>query len=243
MCRLFGYSGPEKDVTDELQQFFAGSPKHPDGWGLAAWEGDDRFIAREPCKANDSRYLNYILKSRVIPRLAIGHIRKATRGKLTLGNTHPFSRVINGKEWVLMHNGTLDITKMPEPLLYKAYGKTDSERILCLMAGVIHRGGKVKELEELIGLLSPLGKMNLLFTEGKRMFVYRNGGTLYFKQGKGEFWLSTVALDDGDWQPLEKGRLLVIRDGRVTHRSKLLHDLTKPNPKGEGVIWKTGTRN
>jgi len=240
MCQLFGFSGKKyEDITDRLEQFYQHSKSNPHGWGLACWEKPDRFIAREPIQASYSRYLRYILNSLVKAKLAIGHIRFATRGKWTLNNTHPFTRVINGREWVLAHNGTLNIKKMPEPLLYEPYGETDSERILCLLAGIIHNGGSVEEFEELIQLLSPLGKMNLLFTEGKNLYIYHNGGTLYYRSEKGDYLVATVPFEKNGWKPFPKGRLVIVRNGKEVYRSKLLHDVyTKQTG---GVVWKAQT--
>lgn len=227
MCQIFGFSAKKFiDITEDLDRFFQRSAKHPHGWGMACWEKGDRFSAKEPVRAKESRYLKYILNSCVIAKLAIGHIRFATRGKQAMKNTHPFSRVIKGKQWYLIHNGTLDIKKMPEPM-YKAYGQTDSERILCLLASVINSGGGVVDFEELITDLSPLGKMNIMFTCGRELYVYRNGGTLYRKQERGRYYVSTVPLDKGVWQPFPKGRLIAVYNGREVYRSRILHNLSK----------------
>lgn len=226
MCQLFGFSGKKyEDITDRLEQFYKRSKSNPHGWGLACWEKPDRFIAREPVQASYSRYLRYILNSRVKARLAIGHIRFATHGGWTLDNTHPFTRVINGREWVLAHNGALDIKNMPKPLLYDPYGETDSERILCLLATVIHNGGSVEEFEELIRQLSPLGKMNLLFTEGRFLYIYHNSGTLYYRSGKGNYLVTTVPFENYGWLRFPKGRLVIVQNGKEVYQSRLLHDV------------------
>ena len=39
--------------------------------------------------------------------LAIAHVRKKTRGRPALENTHPFKRTLWGRHWVFAHNGTL----------------------------------------------------------------------------------------------------------------------------------------
>ena len=39
--------------------------------------------------------------------MAVAHVRKATVGAPGLQNTHPFKRVLWGRDWVFAHNGTL----------------------------------------------------------------------------------------------------------------------------------------
>jgi glutamine amidotransferase len=69
---------------------------------------------------------NYPIKSRNV----IAHIRKATQGKITLENSHPFIRELWGRQWIFAHNGDLHHFDPPLTGRFTPIGNTDSERIL-----------------------------------------------------------------------------------------------------------------
>ncbi len=223
MCQLFGFSGKEHtDISDILKVFYGESKTNPHGWGLACYEEPGRFIAREPIRASNSRYLRYILKSRVVANLAIGHIRYATHGKHTMNNTHPFTKVIKGTEWVFAHNGILDDTRIPKKRNWKPRGETDSELAFCLLADAIDRNGaNASSILGVIRKLEPLGKLNLLFTSGRCLYAYHNGGELHCCSRPEGYYVTTKPLNGWEWEPFPCNRLIRVGGGKETYRSGL----------------------
>lgn len=229
MCRLFAYNGRKRNITWRLRTFYKGSFIHSHGWGLMVKEKFFTKVWKEPRMASKSPYLKYILDSQVKTSLAIAHIRLASRGVIAFENTHPYSRDIAGKRWTLAHNGTLDVESIPDSPLYAPYGRTDSEKLFCLLAGTIHETDcDIQAIESVIEELSPLGTLNLLFTDRERLFAYHNGGTLYLRHEDGGIFISTVPLCRKKWKPFPKGRLIIFQDGEQIYRSpRMLHDYSE----------------
>jgi predicted glutamine amidotransferase len=112
--------------------------------------------------------------------VVIAHIRKATQGKVSLANTHPFQRELWGRYWVAAHNGNLlDFT----PRLHAAFrpvGDTDSERAFCwLMQELAKAHCQVPSVEELTLTLRELlpfihrhGSFNLLLSNGQALWAH-----------------------------------------------------------------------
>ena len=68
--------------------------------------------------------------------LALSHIRRATRGPVSLANTQPFARELGGRTHVFAHNGDLPgIEKISALPLERDHpvGQTDSEYAFCAL--------------------------------------------------------------------------------------------------------------
>ncbi len=79
---------------------------HRDGWGLVCYDSSPRYLGRSPEDASsDEGYLAACdsLAGNRHASVVIGHLRKASVGAKSLGNTQPFLR---GK-WSFAHNGTI----------------------------------------------------------------------------------------------------------------------------------------
>ena len=78
------------------------SKRHPDGWGLAYYIADTPHIVKSTNTA-ESDELFKKLSGIVTSQTVLAHIRKATHGKLSLTNTHPFQY----GRWTFAHNGNI----------------------------------------------------------------------------------------------------------------------------------------
>ena len=86
---------------------------HSDGWGIAFFESDGQkpgkaarhFVDKESAATSPIAQMlrTYPIKSHNV----VAHVRKATVGKVTLENCHPFGRELWGRYWVFAHNGDL----------------------------------------------------------------------------------------------------------------------------------------
>jgi predicted glutamine amidotransferase len=111
----------------------------------------------------------------------IAHIRKATQGRVSLANCHPFVRELWGRYWVFAHNGDL---KNFTPTLdgpYRPVGTTDSELAFCyLLQQLRQRFGDslpslsdlTRELRELTRYLAGHGTFNMLLSDGSALFAH-----------------------------------------------------------------------
>ena len=141
MCELFGVSADRKiRVNEYLDAFYKHSVEHHNGWGLALLDDGLVSVEKEPVRAVDSKYLKNRLTGKIETSRCMAHIRKATVGDVSFGNTHPFVLSdFSGKKWVFVHNGTIFESAVLSPYLYVQEGSTDSERVLYYIVEWINR--------------------------------------------------------------------------------------------------------
>ncbi|MFO1079596.1 MAG: class II glutamine amidotransferase [Reyranellaceae bacterium] len=189
MCELFGLASrwPTR-ATFSLQGFAAHGglgQRSVDGWGLAAADGRDFRLYREPEPAGESAWLEFIRQHGVASSLIVSHIRHATRGQVTLANTQPFLRELGGRAHVFAHNGRLD---MIDDLFdaaaprFRPIGDTDSEMAFCLLLeslvplwqrpsapGLPERRAVV---DRFAAGMRTLGPANFLYSDGEYLFAH-----------------------------------------------------------------------
>jgi predicted glutamine amidotransferase len=187
MCELFCLSSrlPTR-VTFSLRKFAdrGGLGSHNvDGWGVAFHDGREARLYKEPEPAGDSPWLAFIQERRLPTRLLISHIRRATRGALSLANTQPFARELGGRTHLFAHNGRLegiDDRFAASKGRFRPVGDTDSELAFCLLLerlSPLWDGGAVPplaaRLAAVTGLaadLRALGPANFLYSDGEVVF-------------------------------------------------------------------------
>lgn len=148
---------------------------HMDGWGIVS------FMNRSPKLVGKSERPAYMDPSfdsavRTVPELEspnilIAHVRRASRGDISLKNTHPF--ICEGI--VFAHNGTVD--GLRSDTTRKPKGETDSERLLMLLADKFDKTGDLESalkrlIKENIRTKETYTAM-MLVSDGKRLFGYR----------------------------------------------------------------------
>ncbi|MBQ9058053.1 MAG: class II glutamine amidotransferase [Atopobiaceae bacterium] len=236
MCEIFAVSSRKAQRYDRyLSEFFSDAVKHPHGWGLCWHEGPDMELTRlfkEPVTAVESAYLDYLLNMGVESKLLIAHIRNATRGIVSYGNTHPFiANDSSGRQWVLCHNGTVFDNRLLEAFEEVQLGTTDSERIMLYLIDAIDRaqaecGSSLDEttrfelLSQQMERLSPDNKLNLAFDDGEFLYIHTNTEqpTLYVRETVDKVLVCSRPLGEG-WHEVERGRLIVYRDGERVYAS------------------------
>ncbi|MGN0037891.1 MAG: class II glutamine amidotransferase [Coriobacteriales bacterium] len=230
MCELFGYCGAqEAELSAPLAEFFSHSEEHPDGWGLAV--GGDGFlnIEKEPGQALQSSYLRNRLGAGVQAKLALGHIRFATAGSLERGNCHPFTACdATGRQWTLVHNGTILDFPQLEAFRQQQAGSTDSERfLLCLVQRVDARSAALQRplsaqercelLDELVAeVSSTANKLNILVYDGELLYAHCNcAGSLHICRLGDAVLVSTKPLSAGSWEEAPLATLGAFKEGRL----------------------------
>lgn len=188
MCELFGLSSAQPvSFTCSLRRFAAhGSIEGPnhDGWGVAAYEGRDACIIKEPAAAARSEWERFIEHHGVTSPLVIAHIRHASVGVNSFANTHPFNRELGGRRHVFAHNGDLaDIRRELPPLRgFLPIGDTDSEYAFCVLLDGLREVWMRPEppsaatrhaiVANFAAELAQLGPANFIYSDGELLFAY-----------------------------------------------------------------------
>ena len=146
MCRIFGFrsillSRVHSSLVSAENALMGQSKRHPDGWGLAYYVSDTPHLVKSTSSA-ESDELFKTLSGIVTSQTVLAHIRKATHGKISIINTHPFQY----GRWTFAHNGNVkDYNEVKSELMKKldpsiaAYclGDSDSETLFFLILSYI----------------------------------------------------------------------------------------------------------
>jgi predicted glutamine amidotransferase len=209
MCELLGLAF-NKPITPGLsfRGFRHRARPNRHGWGLAAITPTGARITKEPLPADRSGAAESLRDDPTLTApIFIGHVRLASCGDVRLENTHPFTRRVRGRDFVFAHNGTLDKGRLKaRPAAeFPVEGSTDSEQAMCVLLSWMARE-RVDDrdyalVERFLRELNGAGTMNLLFSDGKRLFCYRDtAGSNGLCGTHREAPFCHVRLRDEDWE-------------------------------------------
>ncbi|NVM01866.1 MAG: class II glutamine amidotransferase [Candidatus Helarchaeota archaeon] len=247
MCELLAVSCNKKNRIKDLYpdiylEFRSHSVVHKDGWGIAFYEPRTFNVIKEAKPAFQSNLSKFMAKY-VKSHLIIAHIRKASRGKVNLRNTHPFQRELFGKSWVFAHNGT--VFERPELrnfklLHYFPIGTTDSELAFCYILDKLKEKGYELTFEQKIKSITDSVKsidvgafgFNFLMSDSQNLYVYRGrrGPILHYINLLSEdsnklIIISTKKLRrigvNKLWIRMKRGQFLTIKEGSILQDLKL----------------------
>ncbi|HVR01998.1 MAG TPA: class II glutamine amidotransferase [Polyangia bacterium] len=205
MCELMGM---ECNVPTDIVFSFTGfalrggkTGPHADGWGLALYDGKYARSFLEPAPACASPMAAFIRDNPIKTLLAVAHVRKKTRGRASLENTHPFKRTLWGRHWVFAHNGTLPHVRRHKLTSELPVGETDSEHAFCWILEQLRAafpGGYPRDarrlwttIAELGGVLGAEGKFNFLLADGRHLYA-RCGTQLCYIARRAPFGRATL---------------------------------------------------
>ena len=185
MCQLLAMNC---NVPTDICFSFAGFRKrggetdvHRDGWGIGFFEGKGARLFLDPQPSAHSPIAELVRTYPIHSLNVIAHIRKATRGIVSLENTHPFIRELWGRYWIFAHNGHLPEFRPPLDGSVTPVGKTDSERIFCWLLQCLRQqfGHAAPPRTELFATLrrltlefAGLGISNYLLSNGDVMVAH-----------------------------------------------------------------------
>ncbi|TXJ08413.1 MAG: class II glutamine amidotransferase [Acinetobacter sp.] len=185
MCQLLGMNcATPTDINFSFRGFSqrAGiTSDHCDGFGIAFFEDKACRLFVDHQSAIESPMAEFIRNYPIKSRNVIAHIRKATQGKITLENSHPFMRELWGRQWIFAHNG--DLLDFQPKLIgrYQSVGDTDSELAFCyvLEQFALRFGSEQPSLEALFDCLADIapqiaehGTFNFFLSNGQVLFSY-----------------------------------------------------------------------
>ena len=229
MCELLGFTSSRKtDISDYLRTFFSHSDKNPHGWGMM-YETDRREILKEAVSAENSSFLSDIIDYMPPQKAALAHIRFATVGTISERNCHPFTGSdISGREWTLIHNGTIFNSRHNHRYSAIQTGDTDSERFFLslldninehIARSVPNERERFEIVNKFIAENAPRNKLNLMIYDGELLYVHKNlKNTLCFKRLKDGIIFTTKPLDDGVWIPFPMAQVIAYKHGQEVHR-------------------------
>ncbi len=208
MCELLGM---ECNVLTDIVFSFAGLSgrggkhgPHADGWGLALYDGRVARVFLEPAAAAESPLAKFVQENPIKTLLAIAHVRRKTRGAVSLANTHPFVRELWGRHFVFAHNGTVKNVRKLKLGRFTPMGKTDSEYAFCaLLAAVEHEFRRTPPTQAQLaaaiahhtGKIGSGGTFNLLLGDGEQLYA-RCSTKLHYIVRKAPFKKATLADED-----------------------------------------------
>ena len=185
MCQLLGMNcATPTDVTFSFRGFSqrAGiTSDHCDGFGIAFFEDKACRLFVDNQSAVDSPIAELVRNYPIKSRNVIAHIRKATQGKITLENSHPFSRELWGRQWIFAHNGDLHNFNPALSGRFSPIGNTDSERAFCFLLDqlVMKFGYHEPKLDQVFDVLADVvpkiaehGTFNFCLSNGQALFSY-----------------------------------------------------------------------
>lgn len=250
MCELLGMSFNTKvNPRVSFKGFRRRGKANPNGWGLAFYADKSCQIFKEELEAGESALSTFLEDYNGIQSdIIIGHVRLASCGNISRQNTHPFSRELNGKEFVFAHNGTLGDCRNLDIERFTPIGDTDSEYAFCYLLDAISREGILpwaeegfRWLAEELRRINDLGSFNCIFSDGEYLFCYydKNGyNQLHRLRRKPPY--ERIKLKDDDWEiDLAKEK----RDeqkGYIIATRPLTNEKWKAFKKGDLMVFKRG---
>jgi predicted glutamine amidotransferase len=234
MCRVFGCVAAEPvSIRHELLEadnpLIRQSEEHDSGWGMAVYErpeGAEPRLVKFPEAAHEDD--EFMAATDLRGRIFNVHVRRATMGELSLENTHPFCL----GSYTLGHNGTiLRYPRLLAPGMRRPEGHTDSEHLFNLLMHDFDPGDPVACLRETMRRAiecSPVSGLNVLFSDGERLFAYRLGlFELHWLARPGQLLVASerVTREPG-WHSVQQDVLLTLdpNDLEEPHAERLLGD-------------------
>ncbi len=230
MCELLGFTSAKRtDIRDFLRKFYAHSVQNPHGWGLMYEADGQREIVKEAVSAAESLFLDDLIESLPEQKTALAHIRFATVGSINERNCHPFTASDNsGREWTLIHNGTIFNGKHNHRYSAVQSGDTDSERFFLYLLDTVNEQlaksvpterARFELINRFIAENSPRNKLNLMIWDGDMLYVHKNLiNTLCFKRLDDGIIFATKPLDDGVWVPFPMAQVIAYKHGQEVYR-------------------------
>lgn len=218
-CEVMGFSFSERVSGRHLfADFRVRGARHVDGWGVALYPDKSLQLIKEGKPANESDLAEFLTRYKGLESdILIAFLRTGSPGcgGPSHQNSHPFLRELNGRDFVLAHEGTIhDFREKLKLGRAKPLGINDSEFLCCYLVGRIEEAG-INEwnneafawIDRVLRETSTLGSVTCMFSDGEYLFVYLDErdpedlfyvrraapyGSVYFKHAEKEVDLSKI---------------------------------------------------
>lgn len=185
MCELLGMSA---NVPTDICFSFSGlalrgggTGPHKDGWGITFYEGKGFRNFKDPLPSANSPVAKLVCAYPIKSHTVVAHIRQANRGKVSVENTHPFTRELWGRNWTYAHNGQLRGYRKLSLGHHRPVGETDSEYAFCWILHQLYQryptlprywNSVFRYIQELAQELWKMGVFNMLLSDGRYLFAF-----------------------------------------------------------------------
>lgn len=221
MCRLYGFRANEPTKVEctlvHAQNALLIQSRtdtrgvsHADGWGIGYYDNGTPHVERRTTAAYRDLHFSATAE-RVYARTVIAHVRRATVGRASEFNTHPFTC----GRWMFAHNGTVRPFPRVRPLLEgqiekamlrQRRGTTDSELLFYWLLTRLRHAGidldhrdlsaasclrvfatAITEVAEICDRAQPRRppQLNVLLTNGDVLLASRWNHTLHYVERQG----------------------------------------------------------
>ena len=181
---------------------------------------------KERLKASGSKKLAEILDTIPPQKAVLGHIRYATVGRICTLNCHPFTAKDNkGRQWTLIHNGTIYTAARLVHTYKDRLGDTDSEAMFLYLLETINSKQSKKALsakqrftliDRFVCEMSYRNKLNLMIYDGELLYVHKNmEDTMKYRRANGGYIVATRPVDGEIWQDVPTAQLIAFKDGEI----------------------------
>lgn len=244
MCRLYGFRANEPTKVEctlvyaqnalmvQSREDLTGRG-NAHGWGIATYEDHCPHVERQAWAAYQGEHFRRAA-ARIFSQQVLAHVRRATVGRPSIENTHPF---VDGP-WAFIHNGTIPgfdrmraqlLTLMPEERRNAIRGDTDSEHIFHYLRSLQERAPDRAPLDVLYqGLrqimewcceLEPTARigLNVILTDGEQMVGSRIGRTLYYLERDGVHDCEICGFPHIYHDPHRRYRAVVVASEPISH--------------------------
>ena len=204
MCELLGLSSRSPiNIQFSFSEFSKRGGVyniHKDGWGLGLYDPTGYRLIVDDKPAASSQVATAVSKLPIKVTTAIGHIRRATVGVVSLCNTQPFMRLLWGRRWTFAHNGDLPGASAPLLRRFNQLGTTDSEVLFCtIMDRIASECGDspcpptrlIEIIEAAAEQFLDYGIANFLLSDGECLYVHCHS-SLHFVVRKHPFCQATL---------------------------------------------------
>ncbi|MDO4433298.1 MAG: class II glutamine amidotransferase [Alysiella sp.] len=184
MCQLLGMNcNTPTDIVFSFEGFRKRgglTDHHTDGFGIGFFEERGLRLFLDDKPSIESPIADLVRTYQIKSKNVIAHIRKATQGRTTLENTHPFQRELWGQYWLFAHNGNLRGFTPHIGQYYRPVGNTDSEWAFCFILEQLRLHFTEKPshevlfdvINELCCKLREYGLFNMILSNGEVMFAH-----------------------------------------------------------------------
>ncbi|MDO4641798.1 MAG: class II glutamine amidotransferase [Neisseria sp.] len=207
MCQLLGMNcNTPTDIVFSFEGFRRRgglTDHHADGFGIGFFEQKGIRTFHDDKPSAESPVADLVKAYQIKSENVIAHIRKATQGRTSLANTHPFVREAWGEYWLFAHNGNLTGFHPNKGRYYRPVGNTDSEAAFChILEEMRNRFDEKPELPVLFDTIKELtehirqyGLFNFILSNGDVMFAHAST-LLYYIIRKAPFGEARLLDDD-----------------------------------------------
>ncbi|MEX2752170.1 MAG: class II glutamine amidotransferase [Candidatus Freyarchaeota archaeon] len=192
MCKLLALSGSSEEDNKGILEAFVkkfGST-NPDGWGVAYLDESTELYHIKKVYHRDRRRLEEAFfrgLGEVKTRSLIAHLRKASIGRKSQENCHPFEGYIDNHQFIFAHNGSVWPRRVLESKLVnhkpKSDDPTDSELVFCYIMEVLEdRGVNLNSWRDIVETINSvvlsihsealITKLNFILADKSYIYCY-----------------------------------------------------------------------